>query len=116
MAIPPSNPPVWFVYLVRCQDATLYCGIAKDLARRVEEHNSTDRGAKYTRGRRPVQLVYAEEVASRAQATQREGRIKKMPAAKKKSLIVSVTNQIRENRGHETVPDNPVRKRTKIED
>jgi putative endonuclease len=106
----------WFVYLVRCQDGSLYCGIAKDLDRRVAEHNSPDKGAKYTRGRRPVQLVYAEEVSSRAQATQREGRIKKMPAAKKKSLIDSVTNKIRENRGHETVPDEPVRKRTKIED
>jgi putative endonuclease len=111
-----GSKTAWFVYLVRCQDATLYCGIAKDLARRLAEHNSADKGAKYTRGRQPVQLVYAEEVSSRAQATQREGRIKKMPAAQKKSLIDSVTNQLRENRGHETVPDNPVQKRAKIED
>ncbi len=116
MAASPPSQPAWFVYLVRCHDDTLYCGIATDLDRRVAEHNSADKGAKYTRGRRPVQLVHAEEVASRAQATQREGRIKKMPAAKKKSLIDSVTNQMRENQGHETVPDNPVRKRTKIED
>lgn len=77
----------WFVYLVRCRDATLYCGIAKDLAKRLAEHNSADKGAKYTRGRRPVQLIYAEEVASRAQATQREGRIKRLTRAQKMMLI-----------------------------
>jgi putative endonuclease len=87
MAASPSSQPVWFVYLVRCQDDTLYCGIATDLARRLAEHNSADKGAKYTRGRQPVQLVYAEEVASRAQATQREGRIKRMSRAQKMGLI-----------------------------
>lgn len=87
MAAPPPSQPVWFVYLVRCRDATLYCGIAKDLARRLAEHNSADKGAKYTRGRRPVELIYTEEAASRAQATQREGRIKRMTRAQKKALI-----------------------------
>ena len=88
MPISPQNcPPAWFVYLVRCQDGTFYCGIAKDLARRLTEHNSADKGAKYTRGRRPVQLVYTEEVASRAQATQREGQIKRMSRAQKMGLI-----------------------------
>ena len=77
----------WFVYLVRCRDGSLYCGIAKDLARRVAEHNSADKGAKYTRGRQPVQLVYAEAAASRAQATQREGTIKRMGRAGKTELI-----------------------------
>ena len=81
----------WFVYLVRCRDATLYCGIAKDLARRLAEHNSADKGAKYTRGRQPVQLVYAEEVSSRAQATQREGRIKRMTRTEKMTLIETFT-------------------------
>ncbi|MFH1019430.1 MAG: GIY-YIG nuclease family protein [Pseudomonadota bacterium] len=84
-----GSQAVWFVYLVRCRDASLYCGIAKDLARRVAEHNAPDKGAKYTRGRRPVQLVYAEEVASRAKATQREGRIKKMSRAAKMMLILN---------------------------
>lgn len=87
MTPPPPRQPAWFVYLVRCRDATLYCGIAKDLDRRVAEHNSADKGAKYTRGRRPVQLVYAEEIASRAQATQREGRIKRMSRTEKMALI-----------------------------
>ncbi|OGQ85768.1 MAG: endonuclease [Deltaproteobacteria bacterium RIFOXYD12_FULL_56_24] len=87
MSGPSPTPPAWFVYLVRCRDNTLYCGIAKDLDRRLAEHNSADKGAKYTRGRRPVQLVYAEEVSSRAKATQREGRIKRMTRIQKKVLI-----------------------------
>jgi len=89
----PARQPAWFVYLVRCQDDTLYCGIAKDLARRLEEHNSTDKGAKYTRGRRPVDMVYTEEVTSRAKATQREGQIKKMSRAQKMALIQDGTPQ-----------------------
>jgi len=82
----------WFVYLVRCRDGSFYCGIAKDLARRIAEHNSADKGAKYTRGRRPVQLIYTEEVSSRAKATQREGRIKRMNRAQKMSLIQNGTS------------------------
>lgn len=88
---PPASQPAWFVYLVRCQDDTLYCGIAKDLNRRLGEHNAADKGAKYTRGRRPVQLVYTEEVASRAKATQREGQIKKLSRAQKMALIQTTT-------------------------
>lgn len=91
MAAFPPNPPAWFVYLVRCQDGTFYCGIAKDLARRLAEHNSADKGAKYTRGRRPVQMVYTEEVTSRAKATQREGQIKKLSRVQKMALILTVT-------------------------
>lgn len=86
-----GSKAAWFVYLVRCRDATLYCGIAKDLARRLAEHNSADKGAKYTRGRQPVQLVYVEEVSSRAQATQREGRIKRMTRTEKMTLIETFT-------------------------
>ena len=91
MAISPQ--PAWFVYLVRCHDGTLYCGIAKDLNRRLEEHNSADKGAKYTRGRQPVQLVYTEEAASRAQATQREGQVKRMARTQKMALIKAGTSQ-----------------------
>ena len=90
---PPACQAAWFVYLVRCRDGSFYCGIAKNLNRRVAEHNSADKGAKYTRGRRPVQLVYTEEVASRAQATQREGRIKRMTRAQKMGLIQDGTSQ-----------------------
>ena len=89
MAASPPNLPAWFVYLVRCQDGTFYCGIAKDLARRLAEHNSADKGAKYTRGRQPVELVYTEEANSRAKATLREGQIKRMTRAQKMALAQS---------------------------
>ncbi len=91
MAVPPPNPSAWFVYLLRCQDTTFYCGIAKDLTRRLAEHNSADKGAKYTRGRRPVEMVYTEEVASRAKATQREGQIKKLSRKQKMALVRTFT-------------------------
>ena len=84
---PPPSPTAWFVYLVRCQDTTFYCGIAKDLDRRLAEHNSADKGAKYTRGRRPVELVFTEQTSSRAKAAQREGQIKRMTRAQKMALI-----------------------------
>jgi len=88
MAVPgaPMQSP-WFVYLLRCRDDSLYCGIAKDLDKRLAEHNSPDKGAKYTRSRRPVQLVYAEAIATRAEATKREGEIKRMSRAGKTGLI-----------------------------
>ena len=88
MTVPiPLSETAWYVYLVRCQDGTLYCGIAKDPSRRLAEHNSADKGAKYTRGRQPVQLVYTEEVASRAKAVKREIRIKRLSRRKKMVLI-----------------------------
>lgn len=89
MQIPGSGP--WFVYLLLCRDNTFYCGITTDLVRRMAEHNSAEKGARYTRGRRPVQLVYAEATASKAQATKREGRIKKMNRAQKTALIQATT-------------------------
>ncbi|MCD6211930.1 MAG: GIY-YIG nuclease family protein, partial [Sulfurovum sp.] len=52
---------MYYVYIVKCADDTLYTGISTQLERRIEEHNSSDKGAKYTRVRRPVELVYSEE-------------------------------------------------------
>jgi len=77
----------WYIYIIRCKDRTLYTGITKDLERRVAAHNSDIGGAKYTRSRRPVELVYAESVASRSDALKRELQIKKMPRKKKFALI-----------------------------
>lgn len=77
----------WFVYMVRCRDGSLYTGITRDLARRVEEHNHGPNGARYTRSRRPVSLVYEEEVVSRSVALKREQAIKKLPVAAKRALI-----------------------------
>jgi putative endonuclease len=77
----------WNVYMVLCRDGTLYTGIARSLGKRIDEHNSRERGARYTRSRRPVELVYSEQVPSRSEALKREYEIKKLPRAKKKQLI-----------------------------
>lgn len=78
----------WFVYMVRCADGSLYTGIAKDVSRRIAEHNgAAGAGAKYTRARQPVCLVYQETVASRSEAAQREYAIKQLTRAQKRSLI-----------------------------
>ncbi|MET0068911.1 MAG: GIY-YIG nuclease family protein [Candidatus Thiodiazotropha sp.] len=83
----PSNPPrYWTVYMVRCADRTIYTGIARDLVRRVAEHNSGS-GAKYTRGRAPVELVFAEDLNSHGEALRREYEIKQMSRARKLRLI-----------------------------
>lgn len=80
--------PSWFVYLVRCADGTLYTGITTDLVRRVAEHNGIGGlGARYTRSRRPVTLVYREPVASRIEACRREAAIKRLPRGAKLALI-----------------------------
>ena len=81
---------MYFVYIVKCADNTLYTGIATELERRIEEHNGSDKGAKYTRVRRPVRLVYSEEYPDRSSASKREYEIKKkMNRAEKLKLIES---------------------------
>ena len=77
-----------FVYIVRCSDGTLYTGWAVDVAARVQAHNA-GRGAKYTRMRLPVKLVYSEELPTRAEAMKRERQIKRYPRAKKLQLAAS---------------------------
>jgi putative endonuclease len=76
----------WFVYVVRCSDRSLYTGVTTDTGKRVVEHNR-GRGARYTRARRPVKLVYLEKAAGRAAAQRRESEIKRMSAAAKRHLI-----------------------------
>ena len=82
----PRTPP-WFVYIVRCCDQTLYTGITTNLTRRLQEHNSSKKGAKFTRARRPVQLVYAEQWSCRSTASKREYAIKKLTLPQKVLLI-----------------------------
>ncbi len=78
----------WHVYIVRCADGTLYTGVAIDVARRVLEHNGKRaNGARYTRSRRPVKLVYQESAANRSAACKREYRIKRLPRRDKLALI-----------------------------
>ena len=69
----------WYVYLAKCRDNSLYCGITTDIDRRINEHNSDNKGAKYTRSRRPVTLEYYATVDSRSKALKLEGFIKKCP-------------------------------------
>ena len=79
---------MYYVYIVECADKTLYTGIATELERRVEEHNNSEKGAKYTRVRRPVKLVYSEEYPDRSSASKREYEIKKkMNRTQKLKLI-----------------------------
>lgn len=82
----------WYVYILRCADNSLYTGITTDLQRRVEEHNGAGAGARYTRSRRPVALLYAEQVQDRAAASRREMQIKKMPRPVKQRLAMSATS------------------------
>jgi len=79
---------IYYVYIVKCADDTLYTGISTELNRRIEEHNISEKGAKYTRVRRPVELVYSEEYPDRSSASKREYEIKKkMTRAEKLALI-----------------------------
>lgn len=75
-----------YVYIVECSDGTLYCGYTTDIKRRVNEHNSAN-GAKYTKGRRPVNLKYSEKLDSRSSALKREIEIKKLKRENKLKLI-----------------------------
>ena len=77
----------YFVYILKCSDDTLYTGITTDVDRRVDEHNNSDKGAKYTKIRRPVTLMYTEEVEDRSSASKREYAIKKLTRNEKKGLI-----------------------------
>ncbi len=75
------------LYMVRCADGTLYTGIATDVERRLTEHESGLRGAKYLRGKGPLQIVFSEVVGSRAVASRLEYRVKKLNRLKKLDLI-----------------------------
>ena len=77
----------WFIYMVRCADDSLYTGITTDVARRLREHNETARGARYTRSRRPVELIYAETCENRSSASKREASIKQLSRSAKLSLL-----------------------------
>lgn len=79
----------WFIYIVKCSDDSLYTGITTDLDRRIIEHNDTSKplGARYTRSRQPVKLVYFESSSSRSLATKREMEIKQLNRTDKLSLV-----------------------------
>ena len=76
----------WFVYLLRCADGTLYAGSTTDVEARARAHNG-GRGARYTSGRRPVELVYREACESRSAALRREHALKRLTRSEKETLI-----------------------------
>ena len=82
------------VYIVRCADDTYYTGIAKDVQARVQAHNTSPQGAKYTRARRPVILVYSEVCTDRSAAQKREYVIRHYSRTQKEQLSQQYTNKL----------------------
>lgn len=78
---------MYHLYILECADKTLYTGITTNLERRVREHNTAKIGAKYTRARRPVTLIYSRKFRSRSAASKAEYKIKQMSRAEKLQLI-----------------------------
>lgn len=76
-----------FVYLARCADGTLYCGVTTNLQQREHEHNHSTRGARYTRARRPVRILWCMPCQDRGAAMRLEVRIKRLPRRKKLNLL-----------------------------
>ena len=77
---------MYYVYILKCCDETLYCGYTNDVEKRFETHQS-GKGAKYTRGRLPLELVHTEDFETKSEAMKRECEIKKMSREKKMELI-----------------------------
>ena len=78
---------MYHLYILKCADKTLYTGITVDLVRRVKEHNSSKLGAKYTRTRRPVKLVYSRKFRNRSAALKAEAKLKKLSRSEKLKLL-----------------------------
>jgi putative endonuclease len=83
----------WVVYLLRCSDKTLYCGISNNLKNRLKQHNS-GKGAKYTRSRRPVELIGSSPELTKSEALKLEYRIKRLSADKKISEFTGERNPL----------------------
>ena len=78
---------MYYLYILECADKTLYTGITVDLQRRVKEHNTSKLGAKYTKARRPVKLVYSKKFRNRSTASKAESRIKQMSRTGKLKIL-----------------------------
>ncbi|MDE0949715.1 MAG: GIY-YIG nuclease family protein [Halioglobus sp.] len=84
---------LWHVYILRCADGSLYTGVARDLERRVRQHNGAlVGGSRYTRGRRPVELLWFETEPNRSAAQRREAAIKKMSRREKLHMLEQKTS------------------------
>jgi putative endonuclease len=78
---------LYYVYILECSDKTLYTGYTNDLEERIKKHNTKDKGAKYTRGRQPVKIIYYEKFDSKTDALKREHKIKRLTRDEKLQLI-----------------------------
>ena len=78
----------WYLYVLRCNDDTLYTGVTTDPHRRLIEHNTNKKGAKYTRARRPTQMVYCEEHADQSSAQKAEYKFKKLTREQKEKIFI----------------------------
>jgi len=81
-----QNEPVWFLYMLRCRNGNLYTGISTDVARRLAQHES-GKGAKFLRGKGPLELVYQKQIGSRSDALKAESTIKKLTKTEKEKLL-----------------------------
>ena len=91
-----AESDLWFVYVLACGDGSLYTGVARDVSARLEAHR-TGKGARYTRGRGPLELVHVEEATSRGDALRRELAIKRLSRAQKDELLrgIAVPTRVR---------------------
>ena len=92
--LPERQKSTYFVYLLQCADGTLYAGSTTDIDRRLEEHNSSKKGAGYTRSRRPVTLLYSEDCGNQAEAQKREYAIKQLTRTQKLALIQTAVSSV----------------------
>ena len=89
---------MYYLYILKCSDNTFYTGIAKNLQKRINEHNIGNNGAKYTKARRPIKLIYSCRFKNRSNAQKEEARVKSLPKKDKLELIkiyASTKTQIR---------------------
>ena len=87
-----SKTHPWFIYILECQDGSFYTGITTDIERRLKMHND-GKGARFTRSRRPVKVIYQESLSTRAQALIREYKIKALSRIKKQALVAILTRK-----------------------
>ncbi|OGQ22333.1 MAG: endonuclease [Deltaproteobacteria bacterium RIFCSPLOWO2_02_FULL_44_10] len=85
---------MYHLYILSCADLTLYTGITTDLDRRILEHNTSSRAAKYTRARRPVMLVFSKKYRTRSTASKAEARMKKLSREEKQKLIATISKKM----------------------
>lgn len=90
---------MYYFYVLRCADNTLYCGQTNDIQRRINEHNSSKKGAKYTKSRRPVELIYFEEHATIQLVLKREIEVKRWSKVKKEKLVKKLEEKEEKVRG-----------------